>query len=217
LSPKRRADSVWKWHSRLGAARTFRSPSRWKRGRALAGEVSLSLERRANPARAWRSRPGPVHALLDIRHRACSGRCVSGPLASCEAIIRAPPTHRAHDGFIFVTKSLRFRPSRQIVCPNTRSGEGTSVDPPLSPALARPRSPLAPMAKTGHEGPKTGQEGRKTLQKGSQSPTDRAKTPKTAPRRLQKPPRRPKRPPRGLPRRTRAAKIGPFPSENKHF
>ena len=76
-----------------------------------------------------------------IRHRACSGWCVSGPSASCEAIIRAPPRHRAEDAVIFFAKSQRFRLPSQKMCQNTRSGEGRSMEYPLSPALARPPRP----------------------------------------------------------------------------
>ena len=75
----------------------------------------------------------------NIRHRACSGRCVSGPFAPCEAIIRAPRRIEPKMRFIFVTKSLRFWPSRQKMCPNTRSQVDTFHGPyPPPPAPAPP-------------------------------------------------------------------------------
>ena len=155
-----------------------------------------------------------------VRHRACCGRCVSGPFAPCETIIRPPPhassPRRAH----FYHQAPAFLPSMTKIAQNTKSQVGPHG---LSPVRGA-RPPPQPSRPHGHNTPRRPEnmprgpkETPKTHQEGPEPPKDRAKTPKRASRRLQKPPRSPKRPPNGPPRRLPDSNIGPFPTENVHF
>ena len=119
-----------------------------------------------------------------------------------------PPTHRAQDGFIFVTKSLRFRPSKQKMASNTKSKRRDvpwnipcSLCSPALPILSS-QSPKqakkAPeWAKTAQRGPQDAPRGPRVPERSCQDAQDGLKTASEASKTAQE---APKRPPKRAPR-----------------